>query len=121
MPKNQRMYKLTGLLVFIISVPVLAASTSFEASVESGVDTFDTFSLHKADNESFLLADAPGDSKSKPEPGELVIPGDTDTTDQDKKQCLNVCKKWGEDCIVNPRTGARNCRRTCKEFGVECF
>ena len=55
----------------------------------------------------------------QPESGSLVIPG----ADEDKKEkkCLNVCKKWGENCIINPRTGNRDCRRTCKEFGEECF
>ena len=55
----------------------------------------------------------------QPESGSLVIPGE----DEDKKEqkCLNVCKKWGENCIINPRTGNRDCRRTCKEFGEECF
>lgn len=66
-----------------------------------------------------LLAENTGDTKKEPEPGTLVIPGE-DSEKADKK-CLTVCKKWGEDCIINPRTGARNCRRTCKDFGKECF
>ena len=53
-----------------------------------------------------------------PESGSLVIPGDED---QKEKKCLTICKRWGEDCIINPRTGNRDCRRTCKEFGEECF
>ncbi|MGH8119469.1 MAG: hypothetical protein ACRESK_02530 [Gammaproteobacteria bacterium] len=56
----------------------------------------------------------------QPESGSLVIPGE-DEEEQKEKQCLNVCKKWGENCIINPRTGNRDCRRTCKEFGMECF
>ena len=67
-----------------------------------------------------LLAEDTQDTKpEQPEPGSLVIPGE-DTEKADKK-CLTICKKWGEDCIINPRTGARNCRRTCKDFGKECF
>ena len=55
----------------------------------------------------------------QPESGSLVIPGEEQ--DQKEKKCLTICKKWGEDCIINPRTGNRDCRRTCKEFGEECF
>ena len=67
----------------------------------------------------FLLAENTQDTKTEPEPGALVIPGEE--SDKVDKKCLTVCKKWGEDCIINPRTGARNCRRTCKDFGKECF
>ena len=40
---------------------------------------------------------------------------------QSDKKCLTVCQNWGEDCMINPRTGSRKCRRVCKEFGEECF
>ena len=66
-----------------------------------------------------LVAENTQGAKSDPEPGSLVIPGEE--SDKVDKKCLTVCKKWGEDCIINPRTGARNCRRTCKDFGKECF
>jgi len=66
-----------------------------------------------------LFAENTPGKESEPESGDLIIPGD-DTDNADKK-CLTVCKKWGEDCIINPRTGARKCRRTCKDFGEECF
>ena len=66
-----------------------------------------------------ILAEDTKGSKTEPEPGTLVIPGEE--TEKADKKCLTVCKKWGEDCIINPRTGARNCRRTCKDFGKECF
>jgi hypothetical protein len=56
---------------------------------------------------------------AQPESGSLIIPGEEE--DQKEKKCLTICKKWGEDCIINPRTGTRDCRRTCKEFGEECF
>jgi hypothetical protein len=66
-----------------------------------------------------LLADKTRENEHEPEPGSLVIPGDAE--EKADKQCLTICKKWGEDCIINPRTGDRNCRRTCKDFGQECF
>ena len=65
------------------------------------------------------LADNATEKTKQPESGSLIIPGENKA--QNAKKCLNVCKKWGEDCIINPTTGARNCRRTCKEFGEECF
>ena len=43
-----------------------------------------------------------GDGTEQPEPGSLVIPGEE--SDKADKKCLTVCKKWGEDCIINPRT-----------------
>ena len=43
------------------------------------------------------------------------------SADQLDKKCLTVCQRWGEDCMINPRTGSRKCRRVCKEFGEECF
>jgi hypothetical protein len=57
---------------------------------------------------------------NEPESGTLVIPGEQGDQEE-KKKCLKVCKKWGEDCMINPRTGARDCRKRCKEFGEECF
>ena len=57
---------------------------------------------------------------AEPESGDLIIPGDEEAGNG-QKQCLTVCKKWGEDCIINPRTGQRQCRKTCKDFGEECF
>ena len=65
------------------------------------------------------LAETGKETASQPESGSLVIPGEEE--DQKDKKCLTICKKWGEDCIINPRTGTRDCRRTCKEFGEECF
>ena len=99
---------LTGIIISLFFSPTLVAAATFD-QVISG-------------EQVLLLAEtAKEDMAPTPESGSLVIPGETDARDKDKKQCLNVCKKWGEDCIINPRTGARNCRRACKEFGEECF
>lgn len=54
-----------------------------------------------------------------PADGELLLPDDYDKA-ADKK-CMTVCDRWGEDCIINPRTGSRKCRRVCKSFTEECF
>ena len=66
------------------------------------------------------VAEQTAESAPQPEPGSLVIPGEEQEEGEGKK-CMNVCKRWGEDCQINPRTGDRKCRRTCKEFGQECF
>jgi hypothetical protein len=55
----------------------------------------------------------------KPLDGELLLPDDYNKAEE--KKCVTVCDKWGEDCILNPRTGSRNCRRVCKSFAEECF
>lgn len=60
------------------------------------------------------------DVSARPLAGELVLPeGYTDETKE--KQCLTVCERWGEDCIINSRTGNRNCRRVCKSLAEQCF
>ena len=51
--------------------------------------------------------------------GELLLPDDYNTAEE--KKCMTVCERWGEDCIINPRTGSRKCRRVCKSFTEECF
>ena len=54
----------------------------------------------------------------KPLDGELVLPDDYNKAE---KKCMTVCDQWGEDCLLNPRTGSRKCRRVCKSFAEECF
>ena len=55
----------------------------------------------------------------KPLDGELVLPDDYNKAEN--KKCMTVCDQWGEDCLLNPRTGSRKCRRVCKSFAEECF
>lgn len=72
-----------------------------------------------------LLVSAPVSSEEsedmsvKPLDGELVLPDDYNKAED--KKCMTVCDQWGEDCIINPRTGSRKCRRVCKSFTEECF
>ena len=81
-----------------------------------------------------LLACAPGlfaadeqktEAAAQPQPGELVIPEEmTADPGAEKKQCMTVCARWGEECIlVNKGAGGmeRKCRRTCQQFAEECF
>lgn len=108
---------ITGLFIYLCAVPVLAAlpsGTGASRTIQGANST--QFIFHST---TLLLAEASPDEA--PEPGSLVIPGESGDKSEDKKQCLTVCKQWGENCIINPRTGARNCRRICKEFGEECF
>ncbi len=51
--------------------------------------------------------------------GELLLPDDYKQAEE--KKCMTICEQWGEDCIINPRTGGRKCRRVCKSFAEECF
>ena len=55
----------------------------------------------------------------KPLDGELLLPDDYNKAEE--KKCVTVCDQWGEDCILNPKTGSRKCRRVCKSFAEECF
>jgi len=72
-----------------------------------------------------LLVSAPAYSEEgkersvKPLDGELLLPDDYNKAED--KKCMTVCDQWGEDCIINPRTGSRKCRRVCKSFTEECF
>jgi len=108
---------ITALLLFLFSAPAFSAIAADDAS---GIFTsLNDQYMSSSVNQAILLAGASQDKKSEPEPGSLIIPGENQG--KEKKKCLNVCKKWGETCIINPRTGSRDCRRTCKEFGEECF
>ena len=114
---NQIMHKFTStLFIFLFSVPVMAATSTFSAHTDTMAN------LSRIESGTLLLAEAEQQQDETPEPGSLVIPGESGSKDgEGSKQCLNVCKKWGENCVINPRTGARSCRRACKEFGEECF
>ena len=59
------------------------------------------------------------EQNGKPLEGEILLPDDYNKSEE--KKCITVCKEWGEDCIINPRTGSRKCRRVCKSFTEECF
>ena len=57
---------------------------------------------------------------ARPLAGELVLP-EGYKNKAEAKQCLMVCERWGEDCIINSRTGGRNCRKVCKSLAEQCF
>ena len=59
------------------------------------------------------------DTKDQSLDGKILLPDDYNKSEE--KKCITVCEQWGEDCIINPRTGSRNCRRVCKSFTEECF
>ncbi|MEX2516802.1 MAG: hypothetical protein WD572_07845 [Gammaproteobacteria bacterium] len=75
---------------------------------------------------SQALAEDAGDESRDSDiaPGTLVIPQQLQgeqSGQQVDKQCMKVCVRWGEDCIIDPVVGTRKCRRSCKEFGEQCF
>ena len=51
--------------------------------------------------------------------GELLLPDDYNKAED--RKCMTVCDEWGKNCIINPRTGGRKCRRVCKSFVKGCF
>lgn len=55
-------------------------------------------------------------------PGTLVTPGRDQPSRKSAqdRQCMKVCIRWGEDCIIDNR-GVRRCQRSCQEFGEQCF
>ncbi|HEY7839974.1 MAG TPA: hypothetical protein VIC61_00275 [Gammaproteobacteria bacterium] len=73
-----------------------------------------------------LAADPPPSGEARePLPGELVIPEEMGRDPgTEKTQCMTVCARWGEECIlINKGAGGmeRKCRRTCQQFAEECF
>jgi len=74
-----------------------------------------------ADNtEESLYGAQPEEPNSNVRSGDLIIPS-AKATEAKEKQCVTVCDTWGENCVINPRTGTRKCRRICKAFGKECI
>lgn len=68
---------------------------------------------------SAMAEEKPVDRSVKPLDGELLLPDDYNKSED--KKCVTVCDRWGEDCILNPSTGSRKCRRVCKSFAEQCF
>lgn len=84
------------------------------------IKTFQVMLISLAITVSVPVFSADSDDRSvKPLDGELQLPDDYDKAED--KKCMTVCDQWGEDCIINPRTGSRKCRRVCKSFTEECF
>ena len=71
-------------------------------------------------NYLFLVAEAePDTTQESLHSDDLPAPSSED--EDAEKKCMKICSQWGEDCIVNPKTGARKCRKVCEHFGEECF
>ena len=104
---------ITILLLFI-------PSTSLFASTHDVLTDTIFNSASSIANDFLYVAGAGDENQAQPEKsGPLVLP-DNDS-DKSEKKCMKVCEKWGEDCVINPKTGSRKCRRVCKNFGEECF
>ena len=93
---------------------------SFEAQKYSFHDDAAIFNDYIAPANLYLAENTETASSEKVNAGKLVIPG-SDKEQSKEKQCVTVCDEWGKDCIINPRTGARKCRRMCKAFAKECM
>ncbi len=88
-------------------------------TLQASADTIheDSFSSIQ---EILLLAENDQDIRTDVQSGDLIIPGAVEKPEREKK-CVTVCDEWGKDCIINPSTGVRKCRRMCKAFGQECI
>ncbi len=119
-------YKLgTFLTRFIFIALSLWCSSSYAALHLAHSKTSGEFNIGESLAEQypvlmFVAAESDEQSSGGQRAGALVIPGDEDEEDA-KKKCMMICETWGEDCVINPRTGSRRCRRMCKQFGEECF
>ena len=119
---NHFFLRLSCLMLF--TGPLIFFPVAGQAGIQNDVWTTDVafnagFNFQPV---NFLLAEAERPVENTGEEhtqGELVIPGEEDVSEP--KKCMTVCKQWGEDCVIDPRTGGRKCRRACKRFGEECF
>ena len=109
---------ITSLTFFITLFCTLQASAAINDNYSYATQI--TFNHGDSLVESQLLAENGAESNSDTRSGGLIIPGADGGMDKEKK-CVTVCDEWGRDCIVNPRTGARKCRRMCKAFAQECI
>ena len=84
------------------------------------IDLSELFNGHGSLSDTHFLAENKQESNDDIQSGSLVFPGENESQGKEKK-CVTVCDEWGRDCIINPKTGQRKCRRMCKLFGQECL
>jgi len=114
-PVRIRFYILAGLCL-IFSSATFAAVQENPVRVPSNGQVMDTSTLVL-----LFVADASDKEPVSEQTDILDSLKDPDNADKTEKKCMTVCEKWGEDCVINPRTGTRKCRRTCKKLTQECF
>ena len=116
-------------LMFCYLLICLGSSPASTAGLKQSDDVLLTgFSLAAParHHSAFIVADAEVFSidENQPQSGTILLPDDyykkVDNEKNKDKKCMTVCNRWGQDCILDPTRG-RLCRRTCKEFGKECF
>lgn len=101
----------------------LQAVAITDVSETDGVHRFylsETFNDHNILSDAQFFAENKQESDFGVQSGELIIPGVAGNKGEEE-QCVTVCDEWGKDCIINPKTGVRKCRRMCKSFGRECI
>jgi len=111
----------------LILLSILLVSANAGAAVDPGYHQARSTGAEPAgvtgNQALILLAEADADT-GKVDPGQADILESIKEADQKenpKKKCMMVCEQWGEDCVINPSTGTRKCRRTCKQLTQECF
>jgi len=115
--KNYSIFSKLTLLIFIT-----CSSFSYAETPGNPVTSEDMNYFHNSQVPALMLAEADCIDEKTGEPcdGALVIPGQAQEKQAEKK-CVRVCSKWGERCTINPRTGQKKCMRTCDKFGEDCF
>ena len=107
-------HQVSGLIALLILL--LGSSASYAAIPVVNFDA--TAMIGIQESTLLLLADA---EEATGEQEILKSLDEAEKDDASKKKCMTVCEKWGEDCVINPRTGARKCRKMCKKLAQECF
>jgi len=111
---------LLGSFVFCLFISEHAFALIPESATETDIPVLD---LTPGEDQPYLLVEADELKKDDrtPASGSLLFPDESNRKiEKETKKCMTVCLRWGEDCIIDPARG-RQCRRTCKEFGEECF
>lgn len=107
-----------SLVVTILAISHSAASGEVNSSVAK-LDTTQSLQLQKTSQSRLFIAH--GLSEKDFDKNETMQNNIQVQQAADGKRCMMVCIRWGEDCVISPKTGKRTCRRVCEEFGEQCF
>jgi len=99
---------------------ITCSSSSYAAAPGNLVMSEDTTIMKSPVSQAGVLMLAEDDSALNIPSGTLIVPGEEQAKESEKK-CVRVCDKWGKRCNINPRTGQKKCMRMCETFGEDCF
>ncbi|MCG8449692.1 MAG: hypothetical protein MI725_08940 [Pirellulales bacterium] len=105
----------------IIAFICLFTATTAQAAISVDAPGVRFQPINSVASVPLFISDA-GDNTRTTGQGDILDSLDESSAEPDaKKKCMMVCERWGEDCVINPRTGVRKCRRVCKKLTQECF